>query len=61
MESDNLPAAIQGFEAVLQKDPTHHQSHGNLGLCHGMLGDKQKALAHLDKTLELTPDFQVAS
>lgn len=61
MTAGDIPAAIQSFHDVLKDEPTHHQSYGNLGLCYGMLGEKEKALAHLDKALELNPDYEVAA
>lgn len=61
MENGDIHNAIQGFTNVLEREPTSHQSHGNLGLCHAMLGEKQKALAHLDNALALYPEYQVAS
>ena len=61
MEEGRLAAAIRGFHSVLETEPTHHQSYGNLGLCHAMRGEKQEALDSLDKALELDPNYKVAS
>jgi len=46
-----------GFQKVLSTDPKHTQSWGNLGLCYGYLGDRQKAEEALERALELDPEY----
>jgi tetratricopeptide (TPR) repeat protein len=52
--------AIRGFNAVLESEPRHVQSHGNLGLAYAALGDKVAAIRHLDKAIELDPAYEPA-
>jgi len=49
--------AAEGFRKVLQQNPNHVQSYGNLGLAYAGLGRKAEALKCLDKALELDPDY----
>lgn len=52
--------AIQWFRKSLAILPRHPQSHGNIGLCHGFLGQKGLALEAFDKALEFDPHYEVA-
>ncbi len=61
LENGNYKAAIDGFHSVLETDKKHVQSHGNLALCYAMLGDKTNALYHLNKALDLDPEYTIAS
>lgn len=38
----------------------HAPSHGNMGLCYAKLGNKAKALAELDRALEIDPQYEPA-
>jgi tetratricopeptide (TPR) repeat protein len=49
-----------GFKKVLEITPNHTQSLGNLGLCYGHLGEKNKALDTLDKALAIDPYYEPA-
>jgi len=49
--------AVCGFNLVLESQPGHVQSHGNLGLAYAGLGNRVGALRHLDKAIELDPDY----
>ncbi|NIA30070.1 MAG: tetratricopeptide repeat protein [Actinobacteria bacterium] len=60
MERMDWETAMRGFNQVLSMDPRHVQSHGNLGICYGHLGEKQKALAALDRALEIDPNYEPA-
>ncbi|MGP8329951.1 MAG: tetratricopeptide repeat protein [Methanosarcinaceae archaeon] len=60
MEKMEWEKAISGYKKVLSMNPRHTQSYGNLGICYGNLGEKQEALANLDKALELDPDYEPA-
>jgi len=60
MENDDYETAKDGFLEVLSIDKSHIQSHGNLGLCYAFLGERALALKHLDKALELDPDYKIA-
>ena len=57
MEEHNIEQALIGFQTVLKRHPKHLQSWGNLGLCHGLLGQKQEAMAALNKALEINPNY----
>lgn len=52
--------AVNGFNRVLQLQPNHVQSHGNLGLAHAALGNRDTALWHLNRAIELDPRYQPA-
>ncbi len=52
--------AIIGFEKVLKFNPNHVQSHGNMGLCYSIPGEREKALKANNKALELDPDYAPA-
>jgi len=60
LKKGNYNKAVDGFNQVIAKYPTHVQSYGNLGLCYGILGLKQEALKTLDKALELDPKYEPA-
>jgi lipoprotein NlpI len=49
--------AVNGFNGVLQLQPNHVQSHGNLGLAYAALGDRDSALWHLNRAIELDPHY----
>lgn len=49
--------AAQGFCKVLEQNPKHVQSYGNLALAYAGLGRKAAALECLDKALALDPDY----
>ncbi|GAB6057208.1 tetratricopeptide repeat protein [Desulfonatronum parangueonense] len=52
--------AIQWFRKSLAILPRHPQSHGNIGLCYGFLGQKELALEAFDKALEIDPEYEPA-
>ncbi len=52
--------AIDGFNRVLQLQPNHVQSHGNLGLAYAALGDRKSAVLHLNRAIELDPRYEPA-
>ena len=52
--------AIAGFEKVIQMNPNHVQSYGNLGLCYGFINEVDKAFSHFDKAIELDPKYEPA-
>jgi tetratricopeptide (TPR) repeat protein len=57
--NDFEPAA-EGFRKVLEQNPDHVQSYGNLGLAYAGLGRKAAALECLDKALALDPAYAPA-
>ena len=61
MENKNFEQAIEGFKQIIEKEPNHVQSHGNLGICYASIGDKKLALEYLDRSLELDPSYVIAS
>lgn len=52
--------AISAFSEVLKALPRHVQSYGNLGLAYAGLGQRDRAIACLDKAIELDADYQPA-
>ncbi len=52
--------AIGLFEKVLESNPKHVQSYGNLALAHAALGNKSVALRCVGKALELDPSYKPA-
>jgi tetratricopeptide (TPR) repeat protein len=52
--------AANGFLELLEKEPDHVQSHGNLGICYSFLGRKADAERELRKALELDPGYDIA-
>jgi len=52
--------ALDGFRKVVAVNERNVASHGNLGLCYAQLGYKAKALAELDRALELDPAYSTA-
>ncbi len=52
--------AIALFQKVLELDPNHVQSYGNLALAHSALGEQKIALEYLDKALLLDPSYEPA-
>jgi tetratricopeptide (TPR) repeat protein len=60
MKNKQYDEAIRLFSLVLAKDSRSVQSYGNLGLCYAYQGQKQKALDHFYKALEIDPTYEVA-
>ena len=60
MTEEKWELAKQGFKEVLETNPKHTQSLGNLGLCYGNLGEKFKALNTLDQALASDPHYEPA-
>ena len=52
--------AIDGFNRILKFQPNHVQSHGNLGLAYAGLADRESALRHLNRAIELNPSYEPA-
>ena len=48
------------FNSVLQLESNHTQSHGNLGIAYAALGDRDAALRHLNRAIELDPRYEPA-
>lgn len=61
MGAGEMKEAISSFHKVLAVCPSNHQSHGNLALCYAMLGQRDKALGHINKSLEIDPSYEVAT
>lgn len=57
MEKNEWEKAILGFKACLVKNKRHPQSYGNMGICYGQIGQKEKALAAFDRALEIDPSY----
>ncbi len=54
--ANNIAAAQDTFEKVLERDPNFARAHYMLGLCYVNLGDSPHAKEHLQKFLELAPN-----
>ena len=52
--------AVAGFTRVLELQADHVQSHGNLGVTYAALGDRDNALKHLRKAIQLDPEYEPA-
>jgi tetratricopeptide (TPR) repeat protein len=52
--------AIRGFNRVLDIQPDHVQSYGNLGLAHACQGDRDAAIRYFDKAIALDTHYQPA-
>ncbi len=60
LEKRDFISAINLYRRVLETDPKHVQSWGNLGLAYAGIGERGKALECLDKALELNPEYEIA-
>ena len=60
MEKQEWAKALDGFKDVLNKHKRHTQSYGNMGICYFRLGEREQALAALDKALEIDPAYEPA-
>ena len=60
MEQGNWLRALEGFRVCVALIERHAPSHGNMGLCYAKLGYKAKALAELDRALEINPRYEPA-
>jgi tetratricopeptide (TPR) repeat protein len=52
----DVDAAEGAFERLVEADPTHAMGHYRLALVNVGQGDREKAIAHIEKYLELAPD-----
>ncbi len=52
----DVDTAEVAFEQLVQSNPTHAMGHYRLALVHVGQGDTDKAIAHIEKYLELQPD-----
>jgi predicted O-linked N-acetylglucosamine transferase (SPINDLY family) len=60
MLSGNVAEAIFACKKVLDQNPTSEVGHTLLGACLGRLGDTAGAIRHLDRALEIRPDYDEA-
>jgi len=60
MESKNWESAINTFKQLMIVNPKSVQVHGNMGICYSRLGKIEKALYHLDRALEIDPEYELA-
>jgi tetratricopeptide (TPR) repeat protein len=60
LSAQRFELAVRGFTHILDVEPRHVQSHGNLGLAYAGLGDLEKAVAHLQQAIKLDPEYQPA-
>jgi tetratricopeptide (TPR) repeat protein len=52
--------AIDLFKRVLNENPDHVQSYGNMALAYAGLGNRSEAMACFERALELDPDYEPA-
>ena len=60
LKEQRYEQAVELFKKVLEQQPEHVQSYGNLALAQAGLGHKAAALASLDKALALDPAYEPA-
>jgi tetratricopeptide (TPR) repeat protein len=60
LQEKRFEAAIELFAQVLATQHGHVQSYGNMGLAYAKIGNRQMALACLNKALELDPGYEPA-
>ena len=60
LRNQNHQRAAELFQRVLEQNPKHVQSYGNLALAQAGLGNKAAALECLDKALALDPSYEPA-
>jgi tetratricopeptide (TPR) repeat protein len=60
LTAGHFDEAIRGFSEVLKTLPHHVQSYGNLGLAYAGQGERDQAIACLDKAIELDAEYQPA-
>ncbi len=60
MEQGRWDFAVELFTCSAKIHDLSPQCHGNMGLCHAYLGNKAKALAELDRALEIDPAYKTA-
>lgn len=54
--NDNLPEAIQTYQAITQKEPQHKKAYYRLGLCYNKSGFKNRAIDSLEAVLTIEPE-----
>lgn len=60
MEQKNWKRAIKTFNKILRIVPDHLSSLGNIGMCYGQLAQYTKAIAYLNRALEIDPEYEPA-
>jgi len=60
MEKQQWDTALKGFKKASTLNEKNAPTHGNMGICLAQLGRKYKALAALDRALEIDPEYEVA-
>lgn len=60
MNNQEWEKAIFYFKECLAITKKHHQSYGNMGICHAKLGRKEDALVAFDKALDIDPNYELA-
>jgi tetratricopeptide (TPR) repeat protein len=60
LKAGRFEKAIQGFADVLRVAPASVPFHGNMGLLYAGMGDRDRAIVHLEKAIELDPNYQPA-
>lgn len=54
-EADDIAGAMIEYERGLRLDPGNENLHNSLGVCYGIQGDQEKAMACFEKTLAINP------
>jgi len=60
LKDSKFDQAAQMFERIINENPRHVQSHGNLALAYAGLGRKAAALESLARALQLDPEYEPA-
>ncbi len=60
LQGERYREAIALFQKVLELNPNHVQSYGNMAMAHSALGEQKIALEYLEQALVLDPSYEPA-
>lgn len=60
MNTGDCENAILHYQKAIDINPNPPQAYGNMGICFGILGEKDKAIKAFNKALEIDPDYELA-
>ena len=61
VKQKRIPEAIRVFEQCIRVHPDYWYAYSNLGYCHMIQGDRERAIKNLEKALELNPGDKQAA